>query len=186
MNSRLGREFFLRSATTVAPDLLGKVLVKQTAFGFLKWRIVETEAYCGIKDKAAHSYGGRRTPRTEIMYHQGGHLYIYFIYGMYYMLNIVANIEGVPEAILIRALQPLSKDSAVNTSGPGKLCRALGIDKSLYGLDLCTSKELFLLDDGYRPEKIVATKRVNIDYAEEYKEKPWRFYIFENPYVSRK
>lgn len=118
------------------------------------------------------------------MYHQGGHLYIYFIYGMYYMLNIVANIEGVPEAILIRALQPLSKDAAVNTSGPGKLCRALGIDKSLYGLDLCTSKELFLLDDGYRPEKIVATKRVNIDYSEEYKEKPWRFYIFENPYVS--
>lgn len=186
MNSRLKREFFLREATVVALDLLGKVIVKKTVKGYLRWRIVETEAYCGITDKAAHSYGGRRTPRTEIMYHEGGLLYIYFIYGMYYMLNIVANRKEVPEAVLIRAVEPISKAANKGTNGPGKLCRALGIDKSHYGLDLCTSKEFYLLDDGYRPEKIVTTKRVNIDYAEEDKDKPWRFYISGNPYVSRK
>ncbi|HEY8395229.1 MAG TPA: DNA-3-methyladenine glycosylase [Bacilli bacterium] len=184
MNSRLGRDFFLKDAPQLAFDLLGKVIYRKKGEEYLRWRIVESEAYGGVIDKAAHSYGGRRTKRTEAMYLAGGHLYVYFIYGMYYMLNIVANREEIPEAVLIRALEPL--DIPLDASGPGKLCKALGIDMSCYGLDLCTSREMFLVDDGYFPEKIVQTTRINIDYAEEDKLRPWRFYIENNPYVSKK
>jgi DNA-3-methyladenine glycosylase len=186
MNTRLQREFFLREASKVAPDLLGKVLCKRREEVVDKWRIVETEAYGGIIDKAAHSYQGRRTARTEAMYKPGGHLYIYFIYGMYYMLNIVANKAEVPEGVLIRALEPLSNGAASNTNGPGKLCLALGITKEYYGLDLCVSEEIFLLDDGFTPKKIVEAKRVNVDYAMEDKDRLWRFYLPDSPFVSRK
>lgn len=185
MNSRLGREFFLRDAPTVARDLIGKVIFQKKGEKYLRWRIKEAEAYCGPKDKAAHSYGGRRTQRTEAMYLPGGHLYVYFIYGMYHMLNIVANETGIPEGVLIRAVEPLDLEG-LDTSGPGKLCRVLGITKAHYALDLCDGEEMFLVDDGYRPEKIVATTRVGIDYAEEDRFRPWRFYIADNPHVSQK
>ncbi|HHZ11670.1 MAG TPA: DNA-3-methyladenine glycosylase [Acholeplasmataceae bacterium] len=184
MNSRLAREFYVRKATEVAKDLLGKVIYRIRGEAYQRFRIVETEAYCGPEDKAAHSYGGRRTKRTEVMYREGGHLYVYFVYGMHHMLNIVANKEGIPEAVLIRAAEPLNLEA--DASGPGKLCRALGITLAHYGLDLCLSEEVFLVDEGFRPEGIVETTRVNIEYAEEDRFRPWRYYIENNPHVSRK
>lgn len=182
MNSRLNRCFFFQDAYSLAQDLLGKVLVRDNGATLEKWRIVETEAYGGVTDMAAHSYGNRRTKRTETMYQAGGHLYVYFIYGMYYMLNIVANREGIPEAVLIRALEPLSSEKQ-KTNGPGKLCRALKIDKSYDGLDLCEGS-FYLIDDGYVPKQVVQTKRINVEYAEEDKERLWRFYLDESEFVS--
>jgi DNA-3-methyladenine glycosylase len=183
MNSRLNRSFYLQDAQRLAQALLGKVLVRERDGIVEKWRIVETEAYGGATDKAAHSYGNRRTPRTETMFLAGGHLYVYLIYGMYYMLNIVANREDIPEAVLIRALEPLTSEPA-RTNGPGKLCRELGINKSHDRLDLCGTEPFYIIDDGYVPQRIVQAKRINVDYAEEDRGREWRFYLDESAYVS--
>ena len=170
----------------------------------LSAKIVETEAYMGINDKAAHSYGGRRTQRVEVMYGGPGFSYVFFIYGMHYCFNIVTREEGNPQAVLIRAVEPvkgldimaqnrfgktyshLSKAQIKNlTNGPGKLCRALSIDNNLNGEDLCGNK-LYVEEGENKKNNIVAAKRVGIDYAEEAKDYLWRFYLEDNIYVSVK
>jgi DNA-3-methyladenine glycosylase len=197
---KLSREFYTRDDTLqIARDLLGKTLVVPTGEGKrVSGKIVETEAYCGIEDKAAHSYGNRRTKRTETMFSVGGTVYIFFIYGMYFQFNVVAGQIGTPHAVLIRAVEPVEgieimrerrgrtmKDANL-TSGPGKLCIALGIDKTFNNEDLLGQR--VWLEEGavITPDEIAAGKRVGIDYAEEYAEKPWRFWLKDNLFVSRK
>ena len=206
MNSqkRLNRDFYNRDSLIVAKELLGKVLVHEIDGQKISTKIVETEAYMGINDKAAHSYGGRRTQRVEVMYGGPGFSYVFFIYGMHYCFNIVTREEGNPQAVLIRAVEPikgldilaqnrfgkkysqLTKSQIKNlTNGPGKLCRALLIDKSLNGEDLCGSK-LYVEEGEDDKNSIVSAKRVGIDYAEEAIDYLWRFYIEDNVYVSVK
>ncbi len=199
MNQKLQREFYTRSDTLqIARDLLGKVLVVPTETGErTSGIIVETEAYLGAEDKAAHSYDNRRTKRTETMFSLGGTVYIFFIYGMYFQFNIVAGAIDSPHAILIRAVEPFENIEIMRerrgkmadknlTSGPGKLCIALDIDKRFNNTDL-TENEIWLEEcEKNSAENISCGKRIGIDYAEEYAEKPWRFWIKNNPFVSRK
>lgn len=186
----LGRDFYLRDACIVAHDLIGMALVHGTTSGV----IVETEAYKGPEDKAAHSYNGRRTGRTEIMYHEGGHAYIYMIYGMYYCFNVTANIGGKPEAVLVRAVEPLdgvdvmmvrrkTRDIRKLCSGPGRLCSAMGITKELYGADLC-GERLYIVDDGRPAPAVKTSPRINIDYAGEYRNVLWRYYADGSRFIS--
>ena len=193
----LNRDFYIKDGVTLAKDLLGKILVKEIDKVLYKGRIVETEAYMGAIDKACHSYNNRRTKRTEAMYREGGYSYIYLIYGMYYCFNVTASIKDNPEAVLIRALEPLdNKDLMLKirkvkrekdiANGPGKLTKALGITSDDNNMDLTLGKNIWIEDDGYIPNKITETTRVGIDYAEEFIEKPWRFYISENNNVSKK
>jgi DNA-3-methyladenine glycosylase len=201
---KLNDNFYLENTETVARKLLGKILVHNINGNILKGKIVETEAYMGITDKGAHSYGGRRTKRVEIMYGPPGRAYIYFIYGMYYCLNAVTQKEGIPEAVLIRALEPLEGHDimALNrfnkeykdltstqitnlTNGPGKLCMAMGIDKKLNGSMF--SGDTFYIEEGNNDKfDIIKTKRIGIDYAEEAKDFLLRFYIKGSPFVSKK
>ena len=190
---KLNRSFYTRSGLVVARELIGKTLVNITEKGKTAGIIVETEAYMGIDDAAAHSYKNRRTKRTEAMFNEGGHAYIYLIYGMYLCMNVVANVKDCPEAVLIRALQPTEgidlmkqrrgrKSIKELCSGPGKLTKALGITKDHYNIDLC-GESLFIEDNGISTE-ILATKRINIDYAGEAANYPWRFIMKDNNYVS--
>lgn len=194
---RLDLPFFQRDSITLAQNLLGKLLVREIDGARIVTKIVETEAYMGAEDKAAHSYNNRRTPRTEVMFGRAGIVYVYIIYGMYYCLNIVAAKEEIPQAVLIRGVEPIEgldiikKNRVIKsekiqdlTNGPGKLCQALNIDKTLNGSDLVLENELYILDNKEKYETISA-KRINIDYAGEYKEKLWRFYIKDNIYVSK-
>jgi DNA-3-methyladenine glycosylase len=195
---KIPREFYLRSDTLkIARDLLGKILVVPTKTGKrVSGIIVETEAYLGPGDKAAHSYKNRRTKRTEIMFGAGGSAYVFFVYGMYFQLNIVVGGEEVPHVVLIRAVEPLEgidvmrkrrgemKDTNL-TSGPGKLCIAFGIDKTFNGADLLGEKIWLENGDKIPPRKIARGKRIGIDYAEEYTHKTWRFWLKDNPYVSK-
>nr|WP_307991039.1 DNA-3-methyladenine glycosylase [uncultured Niameybacter sp.] len=198
MKEIIKRDFYLRDGLEVARDLLGKIIVREIDEEKFYFKIVETEAYLGPEDKGAHSYGGKITPRTKPIFDEGGITYIYLIYGMYYCLNIVANKENVPHCVLIRAVEPINEKaitfSKANrpiksrklqdlTNGPGKLCKALKIDKALNEIDVTKKGALYILD-GEVPSEIVMDKRINIDYAEEYKDKEWRFYIQGNPYVS--
>jgi len=166
---RLPRDFFIRDALDVAPEILGKFLVVRSAIGVLnRFAVIEAEAYRGSEDKACHAFKGR-TPRTEIMFHKGGHLYIYFIYGMYWMLNIVTGEENNPQAILIRGVE--------NISGPGKLTKSLGIDRSFYGEDVVISERIWFEDSGVKP-LYKTGPRIGVDYAGDiWKNKPWRYYI---------
>lgn len=195
---KLSREFYTRPDTLqIARDLLGKTLVVPDENGDrVAGKIVETEAYLGIEDKAAHSYNNRRTKRTETMFAEGGTAYVTFIYGMYFQFNVVVGAIGTPHACLIRAVEPLEnvemmrqrrgqmKDKNL-TSGPGKLCIAFGIDKSFNDADLTGGK--VWLEDGAEilDSEISVGKRIGIDYAEEYAEKPWRFWVKGNPFISR-
>ncbi len=180
MAKRLKREFFLRDTKTVAKELLGKVLVRKLENKTLKAKIVETEAYLGVKDKACHSFGGRKTERNKVMYEIGGKAYVYFVYGMHYMFNVVTREKGIPEAVLIRGILPLdeSLDPKIGL-GPGKLTKWLKIDLSLNGEDLVKSKVLWI-EEGEKvfPSQIKISKRVGIDYAQEWRDKPLRFYIY--------
>lgn len=200
---KLAREFYTGDTLEVSRRLLGKYLVHKVKGVELIGRIVEVEAYKGPQDKAAHSYNNRRTERVEVMYGPPGFAYIFSIYGMYYCMNVVTGEAETPNAILIRALEPisplnqlslnrysksysdLSKRYIINmTNGPGKLCKALKIDKTNYGNDLC-GDELYLLDKGDNEEfQICTSPRINIDYAEEAIHYPWRFFIKDNPFVS--
>ncbi len=201
---KLSRSFYGRDSVTVARELLGKVLVHKTGGQELRAMIVETEAYGGIPDKAAHSYGGKKTPRTKIMFGDPGFSYVYLIYGIYNCFNIVVAKEGDPQAVLIRALEPLEglENMAINrynkgykelsqkqiyglTNGPGKLCMAMNIDRSLNGEDL-SQDTLYLEARKEEEQKIVEAKRIGIDYAQEAKDYPWRFYLKDNPFVSAK
>ena len=195
----LQRAFYQRDILDVSRDLLGKIFVHQTDEGVTAGKIVETEAYCGPEDNAAHSYGGRKTPRNAIMFGEKGHAYVYLIYGMYYCVNMTAGaVPGKPEAVLIRALEPVEGQELmakrrgnpkgkvqILTNGPGRLCMALGITKAQYGADL-TMPPFCIKDAKPVPSQdIVETTRVGIDYAAEWVLKPWRFYIKNNSYVSR-
>ncbi|MFZ7101873.1 MAG: DNA-3-methyladenine glycosylase [Peptococcaceae bacterium] len=202
--SVLDRDFYNRDSLIVAQELLGKVLVHETDGQKIAAIIVEAEAYMGIKDKAAHSYGGKRTSRVEVMYGGPGFAYVFMIYGMYYCFNIVTREAGNPQAVLIRAVEPgeglermarkrfkksydqLNRRQIIGlTNGPGKLCQALLIDKALNGEDLCGSK-LYVEEGEKENFRVIAAKRVGIDYAGEAKDYPWRYYIEDNPYVSVK
>jgi DNA-3-methyladenine glycosylase len=171
MNSskRLAEEFFLQDVLNVAPALIGKKIVVKSSIGEIgKFMITETEAYRGTEDKACHASKGR-TPRTEIMFHQGGHLYIYLIYGMYWMMNIVTGENDNPQAVLIRGVEKIN--------GPGKVTRLLGIDKSFNTENLNTSERIWIEDSNIVVD-IKTSPRINIDYAGDYwKSRHWRYYI---------
>jgi DNA-3-methyladenine glycosylase len=196
--SKLPRHFYLSDDTTrVARDLLGKLLVVPDTNGIrIAGMIVETEAYLGETDRAAHSFGGRRTPRNEITFGSGGHVYVFFIYGMYYQLNVVTGPADHPHVVLIRAVEPVEgieimrtrrgemKDRNL-TSGPGKLCIALNIDRGLNGEDLLGDK-IWLEDRrSFTDDEIAVGKRIGIDYAAEDAERPWRFWVKDNLFVSK-
>lgn len=193
----LNKSFYIRDGYSVARELLGKILVKKIGKNVMKGRIVETEAYLAPKDKASHAYNNRLTKRTKTMFMEGGYSYVYLIYGIYACFNVVTNRKGVPHAVLIRALEPLdgiefmyenrnSKTDQDLLNGPGKLCQAFNISIDDDACNLTIQENLWIEDDGYKPEFIVESKRIGIEYAEEYKEKLWRFYIKNNNYISRK
>jgi len=193
---KLPRTFYERDAITVAKELLGKLLVHNSEEGRTSGIIVETEAYMGVEDKASHSYGGKKTKRTSTLYDKPGTAYIYLVYGIHCLLNVVTGPEGVPMAVLIRALEPKEgielmkarrqlEDIRRLCKGPGSLTKAMGIGMELNGTDM-TGDRLFIEDIGYHPREIVQTTRIGVDYAEEDALKPWRFYIKGNRYVSRK
>lgn len=167
---RLAKDFYKRDVLQVAPDLLGKVIVRRYADGRLeRFIITETEAYRGEDDKACHARKGR-TARTEIMYQSGGLVYVYFIYGMYWLLNIVCAEKEMPQAALIRSVKTLN--------GPGRVGRSLELDKSFYGEELCTSQRLWLEEGTYCNNALTTTPRVGIDYApDEWRLKPWRYLL---------
>lgn len=194
---KLPRSYYEQDSLTLAKDLLGRYLVHADEDGITIGKIIETEAYRGTLDAAAHSYSGKPTARTKIMFGPGGYAYVYLIYGMYYCLNIVAGAAGFPEVVLLRALEPVEGIELMkqrrNTeklrnlcSGPGKLCAAMGIDKRYYGTDLC-GDELFLLPGEKVAEtNIGATPRINIAYAGEAAAYPWRFIEKDNKFLSVK
>ncbi|MGH7776331.1 MAG: DNA-3-methyladenine glycosylase [Candidatus Dormibacterales bacterium] len=172
--------FFDRDPLEVAPDLLGKVLVRRVGGRPLWGRLVEVEAYKGPEDLAAHSARGR-TPRTEVMFGPPGRAYVYFVYGMHHCLNFVCRPAGVPQAILVRALEPGGDLS--RASGPGLVCRALEVDRGLNGA-LLAPPHLYLVDDGRRPGPVVTGPRVGVGYSGKWAALPWRFCL-DSPYVSR-
>ncbi len=180
------KSFYLQDTVEAARQLLGKLLVHRTPEGAAGGMIVETEAYVGAVDKACHTYNGI-SPRTEIMFAEGGVAYVYLIYGMYHCFNAVTGPAGEGDAVLIRALEPVfGLDLRNLCSGPGKLCQALAIGKPQYGLDL-TGEELFIADFRTIPEELVARgPRINVDYAEEAVDFPWRFLVRDSKYVSRR
>ncbi len=203
--ARLTGEFYDRDTLTVARELVGCLLVRETAAGRLLCRITETEAYVGAVDKACHAYGGRRTPRTETLYAAPGTTYVYFIYGMHHCLNLVTEPEGTAAAVLIRGAEPLegldeiarrrfSADYGSLTparrrnllNGPGKLCQGLGITRTDNGLPV-NNGSLYLCDSlpGWPDLRAALTvssgPRIGIDYAQEAADFPWRFYTTELP-----
>lgn len=196
---KLPRDFYTRADTLqIAREILGKTLVIPTETGKrVSGMIVEVEAYLGEIDKAAHSYKNRRTTRNEITYALGGHAYVFFIYGMYFQLNVVCGEVDVPRVLLIRAVEPLEGVDVMRahrgamkeqnlTSGPGKLCIAFGINKTFNGEDLLG--ERIWLEEGVKiaDDEIASGVRIGIDYAEEFTEMPWRFWVKGNRFVSRK
>ncbi len=196
---KLKRRFYTRDVLTVARELPGKILVKKEGNQILAGRIVEVEAYDGDIDEAAHTFIGK-TKRNEIMFNEGGFFYVYFTYGAHFCCNVVTGCKDKGTAVLIRAVEPLEGIDAIKknrfgnepvtgkklfglTNGPGKVCQAFGITKKHYGIDL-TGDKIFLLDEEKIPdENIIITKRIGIKKSVDL---PWRFYIKDNPYISRK
>lgn len=182
----------------LAQNLLGKVLFTQIGDQVTAGIIVETEAYFGALDKASHAYGGRRTDRTETLYHEGGVSYVYLCYGIHHLFNIVSSVRDEPHAVLVRAVEPLvGKEimeqrrnmpftKAAISSGPGSAAKALGIDRTFNKKDL-TGEEIWIEDHGirYSPHDIVASPRVGVAYAQEDALLPWRFFVKGNQYVSK-
>lgn len=198
----LERDFFLQDTLTVAEKLVGTELVVVQNNIKMAAKIVETEAYLGIEDRAAHTFGGRRTKRNEVMYQKGGTIYVYFTYGMHHLLNFVTKEEGIPEAVLIRAVEPFEglEEMAWNrygakweqlsfrqrknmTNGPGKLTKALGIHLSYNGQDVFGPN--FYLREAKEQENVLTDRRVGIDYAKEAIHYPYRFFIEGNGFVSK-
>lgn len=198
---KLPREFYTRkNSLLIARELLGKRLVvpRPEDGERVSGLIVETEAYLAPEDKASHAHGHRRTRRTETMYARGGVAYVYFIYGMYFQFNVVVNVEEVPHAVLIRALEPdeglermrarrVVKTDRALTSGPGKLCLALGIDGSFDKADLL-GERVWIEASGrkVKAREIASGPRIGINYAEEFVVQPWRFWLKDNVYVSKR
>jgi DNA-3-methyladenine glycosylase len=183
----------------IAKELLGKLLVTRFDGRYTAGRIVETEAYNGVADKASHSYGGRRTKRTETMYAAGGIAYVYLCYGIHHLFNVVTGAAGNPHAILVRGIEPVAgidimlarmqKTELDHTvgRGPGNVSKAMGIATLHTGWSLLETA-VYIADDGVvlKPSQIVATPRIGVDYAAEDALLPYRFYIKGNPYVSGK
>ena len=201
---KLERSFYERDTLIVARELLGCILVHITPEGITRGKIVETEAYMGPEDKGAHSYKGRHTPRMDPLYKTGGFAYIYQLHGYNYCINVVTQKEDIPQAVLIRAVEPVeglglmakrrkidisdAKRSKLKnlTNGPSKLCQAMNINTSQNGIDLCGDEVYITNQDGLMSnEEIVATPRIHIDYAEEYRDKLWRFLLWGNAFVSK-
>ena len=194
------RSFFRRGAPALARALLGQRLVRIVDGQRLAGRIVETEAYCGVRDRAAHSFNHRRTERTDPMWRDGGTAYVYFTYGMHHCMNVAASIEGDPQAVLIRALEPTQGVEAMRQhrpkarrdadlcSGPARLCEALRIDRGFSGVDLLDSESLWIerVRRSVMPgRRIAVTPRVGVGYADEWAGKPLRFLIRDHPHCSR-
>ena len=197
---KLDYYFYSRTdVVNIARELLGKVLVTQWNGVVTSGRIVETEAYRGVTDRASHAWNGRRTGRTEIMYDEGGKGYVYLCYGIHHLFNVVTNIKDTPHAVLVRAVEPLEgistmlqrtgkkKPDRTLTSGPGNVSKALGIHTSDSGT-LLIGKSIFLADDGfaYSKKEIFTSPRIGVDYAGADALLPYRFYIKGNPFVSGK
>ena len=186
----------------IARELLGKVLV--TVFDGVRTsgRIVEVEAYNGVVDRASHAWSGRRTARTEIMYKSGGHAYVYLIYGIHHLFNVVTNKKDIPHAVLVRALEPMdgvgemlrrtgkAKLDHTLTRGPGNVSRALGLATLHTGYSLMEGEEgvIYIADDGfrYRKQEIGSSPRIGVDYAGPDAELPYRYFVKGNPYISGK
>ena len=198
----LNKDFFNRDTLIVAKELLGKIIVRNNRGIEYKARIVETEAYLGINDRAAHTFGGRKTERNKIMYEDAGTIYIYQTYGIHYLMNFVTLDKSHPQAVLIRAIEPIEEidQMSVNrfgknykelnpyqkknfSNGPGKLTKALDIDKSLNGKNLF-GQQIYIIDGGNEFD-IETDVRIGIDYAKEAIDYPYRFYIKNNTYVSK-
>ena len=202
--ARLSRDFYAGDTVAAAQALLGKVLVRRLDGHLLAGRITETEAYVGRCDKACHAYNYRRTPRTETLFLSPGHAYVYLIYGMYHCLNFVTEPEGEPAAVLLRAVEPIAGIEMIRRlrygdkpltpyrmrnflNGPGKVCQGFGLTRAQNGLDL-TGDELFLCDGpedlglpgpAPRRERLCRGPRIGVDYAQEAKDFPWRFWLEE-------
>jgi DNA-3-methyladenine glycosylase len=197
---KLDQHFYSRpDVLKIAKELLGKIIVTTFDGLITSARIVETEAYAGVGDRASHAWGGRRTNRTEIMYSLGGTAYVYLCYGIHQMFNIVTNQQGIPHAILVRAAEPVTGIDIMLqrtgkkhldhtlTKGPGNVAKALGIFTRHTGYSLL-GDELFIADDGFKVAKndILATPRIGVDYAGDDAALPYRFIIRHNLYVSGK
>ena len=195
---KLDYNFYNRpDVVKIARELLGKVLVTDWKEGLTSGRIVETEAYEGVTDRASHAFNGRRTARTEVMYADAGSGYVYLCYGIHHLFNVVTNVTNTPHAILIRALEPLqgvnimlqrtgkkNKDRTL-TSGPGNVSKALGIHIRHTGVSL-TEEMIFIADDGFvlHQKDIISTPRIGVDYADEDALLPYRFFIRDSIYLS--
>ncbi len=196
--SKLRRDFFNRNTLIAAQELLGKFIVRKIGKQKLAGKIVEVEAYNGPEDLASHASRGQ-TPRNSIMFGHPGFSYVYLIYGVSHCFNIVTEDHGYPAAVLIRAVEPVegievmkgfrkSKEEKNLTNGPGKFCQAFKVDKNLNEMDLVMNNELWIEDRGEKIGKkdMIAAKRIGVDYAKEYKDKLWRYYVKGNPWVSKK
>ncbi|HEY8444367.1 MAG TPA: DNA-3-methyladenine glycosylase [Clostridia bacterium] len=197
---RLGRDFFIRDTLTVSKQLLGKRVVRNHNGVVLTAMIVETEAYIGTIDAATHAYRGM-TERNKVMWEEGGALYVYQIYGMYFCMNVITEPKGIPAGVLIRAVEPLDNIDTMAalrkmnlstasvyslTSGPGRVCQALGVTKKENGIDLVTNENIYITEyTDIDQSQIAITPRINIDYAPEAAQYPWRFFIKGNPFVSK-
>ena len=177
----LPASFFDRDTPVVARELLGKVLVREMNGRKLWGRLVEVEAYMGPEDLASHSYGGRRSPRNEVMYGGPGHAYVYFTYGMHFCLNFVTRPEGVPHAVLVRALEP--GPGVDRCGGPGLVCRSLKIDRALNGVPL-EPPHLYVVDDGAPRRRVRTTPRIGIYNAGRWQDRRLRFCL-DSPHLSR-
>jgi DNA-3-methyladenine glycosylase len=195
---KLRAEFYKRTdVVLIARELLGKILVTVIDGIVTTGRIIETEAYKAVADKASHAYAGRRTARNEAMYAAGGTSYVYICYGMHHLFNVVTNIKEVPDAVLIRAVEPVQGLDAMLlrtpkanprytiTKGPGNTGRALGINKTHSGISLL-GNTIYIADDGFvpAPTMIGASPRIGVDYSGDDALLPYRFYIRGNKYVS--
>ena len=177
----LDEAFFARETTVVARDLLDKVLVREIDGQKLWGRLVEVEAYLGPQDIAAHSKGGRRTPRTEVMFGEPGRAYVYFTYGMHWCLNFVTREAGMPQAVLVRALEP--GPGVGRCGGPGLVTRALGIDRALNGVPL-VPPDLYVVDDGAPKRRVFVTPRIGVQGTGRWEKRLLR-YVVDSPALSR-
>lgn len=198
-NNKLDASFYRRDdVVQISRELVGKVLCTQIGSAPLTAGvIVETEAYCGRNDKACHANDGLRTERTEVIYHRGGLAYVYLCYGIHHLFNVVTNVKDTADAILVRAVKPIKgletmierrdkqKKSPQLTNGPGKLTQALGIKTSMSGTDL-TKHKIWIEEGTDTPGEVVSSPRIGVDYAGEHAERPWRFHVKNNKWVSRR
>lgn len=192
----LSREFFARDTQLVARELLGKLLVRRWRGSELVGRITEVESYVGPDDLACHASKGC-TPRTQVMFGPAGFAYVYLVYGMHELFNVVTEAEGFPAAVLVRSLEPVSGIAAMErargtnklqqlTTGPGRLTQAMRITRKLNRTDCCTGETLFVADDGTTIEdtQVQTGPRIGVDYAGEWAARPWRYYLRDSQFVS--